>query len=190
VKRLRCGGAFFVGEGAEELLDSHPRREESLRRIFAPRMGHPHLDGAPASGWGTRIWMGHPHLGGSERFEEGGDEGDGQADDVEVVTLDAGNPAGGAALYGVGSGFVHWLTGGDVGGDVGFGQREEADSGDFGGDFGAGGGDDGDAGDDVMGSAGEKTEDAGGIGIVFRFAEDVVVEGDGGVGTEDDEPCV
>ena len=51
-------------------------------------------------------------------FEQGGDEGEGQADDVEVVAFDAGNPAGGAALDGVGAGFVHGLAGGDVGGDL------------------------------------------------------------------------
>ena len=47
-------------------------------------------------------------------FEEGGDEGDGQADDVEITAFDAGNPTGGAALDGVGSGFVHGFAGGDV----------------------------------------------------------------------------
>jgi hypothetical protein len=53
-----------------------------------------------------------------EGFEQSRDEGDGKADDVEVVAFDAGNPAGGAALDGVGSGLVHGLAGGDVGGDV------------------------------------------------------------------------
>ena len=122
-----------------------------------------------------------------EGFEEGGDEGDGQANDVEVVAFDAGDPAGGEALDGVCAGLVHGLAGGDIGGDVGVGEGEEADGGDFGGDFGAGGGDDGDAGDDVMGAAGEKTEHAGGIGGVFGLGEDVVVEGDGGVGAQDDD---
>ena len=117
-------------------------------------------------------------------MEHGGDEGEGKADDVEVVALDAGDPASGEALDGVGSGFIHGLAGGDVGVDVFVGECEEADGGDFGGDFGAGGGDDGDAGDDVMGAAGEKTEHAGGVGLVFGFAEDVAVEGDGGVGAE------
>ena len=126
--------------------------------------------------------LGHPDIRNSEGLEEGGDEGDGEADDVEVVAVDAGDPAGGEALDGVGAGFVHGLTGGDVGCDVGVGEGEEADCGDFGGDFGAGGGDDGDAGDVVMGAAGEETEHAGGVGFVFGFGEDVVVEGDGGVG--------
>ena len=43
---------------------------------------------------------------------------DGEADDVEVVAFDAGNPAGGAALDGVGAGFVEGFAGGDVVGDV------------------------------------------------------------------------
>jgi hypothetical protein len=51
-------------------------------------------------------------------------------------------------------------------------------------DFGAMGGDEGDAGDDAMGAAGEETQHAGGVGGVFGLAEDVVVEGDGGVGAE------
>ena len=68
-------------------------------------------------------------------FEEGGDEGDGEADDVEVVAFDAGNPAGGAALDGVGSGLVHGFAGGDVGGDFFVGEGEEVDGGGFGGDL-------------------------------------------------------
>ena len=36
-----------------------------------------------------------------------------------------------------------------------------------------------------MGAAGEQTEHSGGVGGVFGLAEDVVVEGDGGVGAED-----
>ena len=63
-----------------------------------------------------------------------------------------------------------------------FRKGEEADGGDFGGDFGTGGGDDSDAGDDEMGAAAEKTEHAGGVGFVLGFAEDLAVEGDGGVG--------
>ena len=49
------------------------------------------------------------------------------------------------------------------------------------------GGDEGDAGDDAMGAAGEQAQHAGGVGGVFGLAEDVVVEGDGGVGAEDGE---
>jgi hypothetical protein len=48
-------------------------------------------------------------------FEESGDEGDGEADYVEIAAFDAGNPTGGVALDGVGSCFVHGLAGGDVG---------------------------------------------------------------------------
>ena len=125
--------------------------------------------------------------GRGEGLDEGGDQGDGEADYVEVVALDAGDPAGGAALDGVGSGFVHGLSGGDVGFNFFIGEGEEADAGDFGGDLSAVGGDDGDAGDDLVGTAGEKAQHAGGVGWAFGLAEDVVVEGDGGVGAEDDE---
>ena len=55
---------------------------------------------------------------------------------------------------------------------------------DFGGDLGARGGDQGDAGDDAMGAAGEQAEHPGGVGGVFGLAEDVVVQGYGGVGAE------
>ena len=59
---------------------------------------------------------------------------------------------------------------------------QEGDARDFGGYLGVLCGDDGDAGDDAMGAAGEETQHAGGVGGVFRLAEDLVVEGDGGVG--------
>jgi hypothetical protein len=51
--------------------------------------------------------------------------------------------------------------------------------------FGGGCGEEGDAGDDAMGAAGEETEHAGGVGGVGGLAEDLVVEGYGGVGGED-----
>ena len=117
-------------------------------------------------------------------FEEGGDEGNGKADDVVVAAFDAGNPAGGAALDGVGSRLVHGLAGGDIAGDVLIGKGEELDGGGFCGYFDVVGGNEGDAGDDAMGAAGEKTEHAGGVGGVFGLAEDVIVEGYGGVGAQ------
>ena len=40
-----------------------------------------------------------------------------------------------------------------------------------------------------MGSAGEEAEHSGGVGRVGRLAEDLVVEGYGGVGGEDGEGC-
>src|ERR1035437_4295566 len=139
-------------------------------------------DGAPR-------WLASRRVGGcggeSAGFEEGGDQGQGQADYVEVVAFDAGDPAGGAALDGVGSCFVHGLAGGDVGGDLFVGEGEEFDGGDFGGYFGGLGSDDGDAGDDAMGAAGEQAQHGGGVALVFGFGEDVVVEGYGGVGAED-----
>jgi hypothetical protein len=127
---------------------------------------------------------------GSAGFEEGGDQGDGEAYYVEVVAYDAGDPAGGAALDGVGAGFVHGLAGGDVGGYFFVGQSQEGDGGDFGGYFSVGGGDHGDAGDDAVGAAGKKTEHAGGVGCVLRLAENLAVEGYGGVGAEDGQGFV
>src|ERR1035441_2064632 len=77
----------------------------------------------------------------SAGFEEGGDEGYGQADHVEVVALDARDPAGCAALNGVGAGFVHGFAGGDVGGDLLVGEGKKADGGDLRGNFRRVGGD-------------------------------------------------
>jgi hypothetical protein len=125
--------------------------------------------------------------GGQEGLKEAGDEGNGKADDVEVIAFNAGNPTSGTTLDGIGSGFVHGFAGGDIGGDFFVGEGEESDGGGFGGDFSVCGGDDGDAGDDAMGAAGEKTEHTGGVGGVFGLAEDVIVEGYGGVGAEDGE---
>src|ERR1035437_858289 len=97
-------------------------------------------------------------------FQERGDESEWEADDVEVAAFDAGNPAGGAALDGVGAGFVHGFAGGDVGGNLLFGEGEKTDGGDFGGYFSGIGGDHGDAGDDAVGAAGEQAQHAGGVG--------------------------
>src|ERR1035441_7545779 len=80
--------------------------------------------------------------------EEGGDEGDRQADDVEVAAFDAGNPAGGAALDGISASFVHRFAGGDVGLNLLVGEGEKGYGGGFGGDFGGGCGDQRDAGED------------------------------------------
>jgi hypothetical protein len=124
--------------------------------------------------------MGHP-LSPRCGLQEGGYEGEGQAYDVEVAAFDAGNPPGGVALDGVGSGFVGGLAGGDVVADFLFGEGEELDCCYFGSYFGARGTDDGYAGDDAVGATGEEAEHSGGVFVVFRFAEDVIVEGNGGV---------
>jgi hypothetical protein len=60
------------------------------------------------------------------------------------------------------------------------------DGGDFSGDLSLFRGDYGDSGDDAMGAAGEQAQHAGGVGGGIGLAEDVVVEGYGGVGAEDD----
>ena len=49
------------------------------------------------------------------------------------------------------------------------------------------GSDEGNAGDDSMGAAGEQAQDAGGVGGVFGLAEDLIIEGDGGIGAQDGE---
>jgi hypothetical protein len=80
-----------------------------------------------------------------------------------VPTFDAGNPAGGATLDGVGAGLVHGLAGGDVGGDFFVGQSEEADRGDFSGDLRGRRSDNGNAGNDAVGAAGEQAQHARGV---------------------------
>ena len=57
----------------------------------------------------------------------------------------------------------------------------------FGGHFCAGCGNEGYAGDDAVGAAGEEAQHAGGVLWGFGFAEDVVVDGDGGVSAENDD---
>ena len=52
---------------------------------------------------------------------------EGQADYVEVVAFDAGDVAAGAALNGVGAGFVVGLFGGEVTGDFFCGELGEMD---------------------------------------------------------------
>jgi hypothetical protein len=118
-------------------------------------------------------------------LQHGGDEPQGQADDVEVATLDAWNPFGGVALNAVGTCFVHWLARGDVGIDLLVSQRQKLDAGDLGSDLGACCGRDGDSSDHTMGTAGEHAEHSGSICGILRFGEDVSVKGDRGVSTED-----
>ncbi len=120
-------------------------------------------------------------------FEQGSYEGNGKADNVEIATLDARYPSGSAALDGVRTRLVHWFPGGDIGFDLGVRQGEEADSGDFGGDLGGLGSNDSDAGNDMMGATGELPQHAHGVGGIFGLGEDQIIEGDGGIGAEDNE---
>lgn len=127
---------------------------------------------------------------GRDGGEEGGDEGYGEADDVEVTALDAGNPAGRAALDGVGAGFVHRLFGGNVSGDAGVREGEEVDGGGLVGGAGGVRSDESDAGEDFVDAAGEEAQHAGSVIGVYGLAEDVAVEGDGGVGAQDGQAGV
>ena len=60
-----------------------------------------------------------------------GDASQGEADDVEVVAFDARDVAAGAALDGVGAGFVVRLFGGEVTRDFFGGELGEMDEGGF-----------------------------------------------------------
>ena len=125
-----------------------------------------------------------------ETFDHAGDQRQRQSNNIEIAAVDAGNPAGSLALDSVRSGFAPRLARGDVGSELVVGGCEHRDPGDFGGDFcdGVGwpGGEEGDACDDLVGGAGEETEHAGRVGVVFGLGEDCAVGGDdGGVGAED-----
>ena len=55
-------------------------------------------------------------------FEQGRDEGDGKTNHIEITALDAGDPAGGAALDGVCARLVHGFAGGYIGLDLAVGE--------------------------------------------------------------------
>ena len=115
-------------------------------------------------------------------FEHRRDEGKGKTDDIGIVAGDSRNPSSCAPLNRIGPGLVHGLAGGDVGSNFFFGQGEEADAGDFCSDLGPLRGDNGDAGDGAVSAAGEQPNHACGVGGIRRFSQDLIVEGDGGVG--------
>lgn len=73
------------------------------------------------------ICCGESIFGPAEIGEGLGDPGEGEADDVEIVAFDAGDVAAGAALDGVGAGFVVWLFGGEVTRDFFGGELREMD---------------------------------------------------------------
>jgi hypothetical protein len=116
------------------------------------------------------------------------DAGDGEAYDVEVAAFDAGDVAAGAALDGVGAGFILGFFGGEVAGNFFFGEPGEVDE--RGLDeveaLGVGQADEGDAGEDGVGAAGKEFEHAAGVFFRARFAEDAIFEGHDGVGGDDD----
>jgi len=74
------------------------------------------------------------HIGllvfGPAEFGEGlGDAGEGKANDIEIVAFDAGDVAAGAALDGVGAGFVVGFFGGEVARDFFGGELGEMNEG-------------------------------------------------------------
>ena len=127
-------------------------------------------------------------FGPAEFGESLGDARERQADDVEVAAFDAGDVAASAALDSVGAGFVIRLFGGKVAGDFLGGERGEMHMGGFdeSAALGVGEADEGDASDDGVSSAGEFFEQLTGVLGRVRLADDAAVEGDHGVGGDDD----
>jgi len=137
---------------------------------------------------GGRISLQSSILGPAELGEGLDDAGEREADDVEVASFDAWDVAAGAALDGVGAGFVVGLFGGEVTGDFFGRDGGELDLGGFdeAAALGVGEADDGDAGNDGVSLAGETLEDAAGVVGGMGFADDAAIEGDDGVGGDDD----
>ena len=105
--------------------------------------------------------------------------GDREAHNVEEIAFDAGDPASGVALDAVGPGFVEAVAGGEVVGEVGFGDWGEEDAGSFYVCECGVVGDHGDTGVDVVDVAGESSEHAFGVGEVSGFVEDFLCGGGG-----------
>ena len=116
------------------------------------------------------------------------DAGEGQADNVEIVAFDARDVAAGAALDGVGAGFVVGLFSGEVAADFFGGELGEMDERglDEASALGIGKADERDAGENRVGAAGKFFEHmacvVGGAGL----AENAAFESDDGVSGEDD----
>src|SRR6267378_7424323 len=127
-------------------------------------------------------------LGPAEFIEGLLEAGEGQADDVEVAALDAGNEAAGAALDTVGARLVVFFPGGEVARDLFRREGVEVHQGGLGkGDaLGIGQTDKGDAGDDGVGAPGKLFEHPSCVVRRARLAEDVAVERYFGVGSDDD----
>src|SRR6266853_2099937 len=109
--------------------------------------------------------------------------GEGQADDVEIATFDAGDVTAGAALDGVGARFVVGFAGREVAGDFFRGKHVEVDEGGFdeGDALGVGEADERDASDYGVGAAGKFFEHVAGVVGGAGLAEDVALESDFGV---------
>ena len=127
-------------------------------------------------------------LGPAEGGEGGLQTGQGQTDDVEVAAFDAGNEAAGAALDGIGAGFVVGFAGGKVTVDVFSRKRGKMHQGGFDESdaFGVREADEGDSGDDGVREAGESFEHVASVVGGAGLAEDAAFECDFGIGANDD----
>ena len=114
--------------------------------------------------------------------------GEGETDDVEVTAFDSRNETAGAALDSVGAGFVVGFAGGEIAGDFFVIELGEMDVSRFdeSAAFGVGKADEGDAREDGVRAAGKFFEHVAGVVRGARLAEDVAIEGDLGVGADDD----
>src|SRR5258708_6161236 len=104
--------------------------------------------------------------------------GEREADDVEVATFDARNEAAGAALDGVGAGFVVRFVRGEVAGDFFVIKLGEMDVGRFdeSAALGVGKADEGDTGEDGVRAAGKFFKHVAGVAPGARLAADVDLE--------------
>ena len=114
--------------------------------------------------------------------------GEGETDDVEIAAINAGDEAAGAALDGVGAGFVMGFAGREIADDFFMRESSELDQSGLreNNALGVGKADEGDAGDDGVGAAGKSFEHLTGVLRRTRLAEDVAFESDFGVGGNDD----
>ena len=127
-------------------------------------------------------------IGPAQVLKGGGYASQGQADYVEVAAFDAGNVASGTALDGVGASFIEGLAGGKICGNFFAGERLEMDQRGFN-EFevcGVRKTDEGDAGEDGVCATRELFEHVASIVGGTGLAQDFAIEGDGGIGGDDD----
>jgi hypothetical protein len=143
-----------------------------------------------------RLWLrlitdeGISIFGPAELSEGLAEVGKGKTHDIEVAAFDARNVTAGASLYGVGSGLVEGLLGGEVAGELFVRERCEVHMGGF--DeavvFGVRQADERDAGHDGMGPGGQPREHRAGFvggarlakGLSFEEHDRVCGDDDGG----------
>ena len=127
-------------------------------------------------------------VGPAQVLEGGGYASEGKADYVEVAPFDARDVASGATLDGVGAGFVERLAGGKIGGNFFAGERMEMDQRGFD-EFDVRGvrkTDERDASQDGVRAARELFEHVASVIGRTGLAQDFAVQGDSGIGGDDD----